>query len=187
MTIVPPGYRFWSVGDGPAAGETYSRDPAYLATKDKLTQALIDHAGRLIPGLREHIVFVEGSTPITQERFTLSSGGSCYGLELARDQVGPRRPRPRTEIAGLYLTGASTIYNHGISGSLSGGMGTASSILRRNLAAEVDAGRIFADTTRLAAGGPDWDPLLASKPRATTRPARPARRVRKPVTAPSIR
>jgi all-trans-retinol 13,14-reductase len=184
MTIVPAGYEFWSVGDSPGTGQTYRRDAAYLATKDALTRTLIDHAARLIPGLREHIVFAEASTPITQERFTLSSAGSCYGIELARDQVGPRRPRPRTEIAGLYLTGASTIYNHGISGSLSGGMGTASSILRRDLAAEVAAGRVFADRSRLRAGGDDWDPLFASKPRAT---ARPARRIRKPAATASPR
>jgi all-trans-retinol 13,14-reductase len=172
MTIVPPDYRFWDIAEGPAAGETYSRNPEYLAIKDKLTEALIEAAGRVIPGLREHIVFQEASTPITQERFTLSSGGACYGLELAVDQMGPRRPRPTTEIKGLYLTGASTIFCHGIVGSMTGGVGTASAVLRRDLFAEIRSGRVFGDPARLTAGGPGWDPLMASKPRARRRPVR---------------
>jgi len=169
MTVVPPHYRFWDITDGPAAGETYSGNLEYLAVKEKLTEALIDAAARVIPGLRDHIVFQEASTPITQERFTLSSGGACYGLELATDQMGPRRPRPQTAIRGLYLTGASTIFCHGILGSMNGGVGTAAAVLRRDLFAELRSGRVLGDPTRLTAGGPDWDPLMASKPRAGAR------------------
>jgi all-trans-retinol 13,14-reductase len=177
MTVVPPHYRFWDIAEGPAAGETYSRNPEYLAIKEKLTEALIDRAAQVIPGLRKHIVFQEASTPITQERFTLSSGGACYGLELAIDQMGPLRPRPQTAIKGLYLTGASTIFCHGILGSMNGGVGTAAAVLRRDLHAEIRAGRVFGDPAKLTAGGPGWDPLMASKPRAarrTTRRQRPA-------------
>jgi phytoene dehydrogenase-like protein len=179
MAIVPPDYDYWNVADGPAAGEKYSRKPDYRAAKDQLTEALIKRASQLIEGLEEHIVWKEAATPITQERYTLSSGGSCYGLELATDQFGPRRPGPTTEIDGLYLAGASTVWCHGIVGAMTGGVGTAGAILGRDLHAEIRAGRVFADTTRLTAGGPGWDPLLASrrlshKPRRRSRDKEPA-------------
>jgi all-trans-retinol 13,14-reductase len=176
MTIVPPDYRFWEIRQGPAAGERYSRKQEYLAVKDQLIERLIDEASAVIPGIRDHIVFKEASTPITQERFTLSSAGSCYGLELAVDQIGPWRPRPKTAIKGLYLAGASTIFCHGIVGTINGGMGTAGAVLGRDLNAEVKAGRVFGDPSRLTAGGPGWDPLMASKPSSKMRASRGERK-----------
>ena len=78
-------------------------------------------------------------------------------------------PAPHTEIPGLFLAGASTFYNHGVGGVITGGLGTASAILGRDLAQEVRAGRVFADPTKLTEFGPDWDPWLHSKPRAGQR------------------
>ena len=105
----------------------------------------------------------EGSTPVTQERFTLSTGGACYGLELARDQVGPKRPDVRTEIPGLYLTGASTVWGHGIVGVMLGGLGTAGAVLERDLTSEVlNGGQIAAPLMDQPVPG-DWDPLLVCR------------------------
>ena len=136
MCLAPQG-TFWPGGDG------YRQDPEYLQpARRRLTEHLIDRAATVIPGLREHIVWREASSPVTQERFTLSSLGSCYGIEMAADQIGPRRPGPRTEIRGLWLTGASTIWGAGIVGAVSSGLGTAGAILRRPLSAEVKAGAV---------------------------------------------
>ena len=162
MCLVPHG-TFWPGGDG------YSRNAEYLARKERLTEQLIDRASSVIPDLRQHIVWREASSPVTQERFTLSSLGSCYGIEMAADQIGPRRPSPRTEIRGLWLTGASTIWGSGIVGAVSGGLGTAGAILRRPLSAEVKAGAVLADPAKLTPIGPDWDPLAASKPSSPLR------------------
>jgi phytoene dehydrogenase-like protein len=172
MCIVPPGNAFWQTAAQPAT-ERYSRDAAYLAVKERITEALIDRATTVVPNLRQHIVWQEASTPLTHERFTLSTDGSCYGIEVASDQIGPRRPGPRTEIRGLFLTGASTVWGSGIVGAVTGGMGTAGYVLRRRLAAEVKAGAVIADPRKLTPTGPDWDPLAASKPSTTLR--RPAR------------
>jgi phytoene dehydrogenase-like protein len=174
MTIVPAQHEYWQVGEGPAAGERYSRNTAYQDVKEQLTDELIELANRLIPGLVDHIVWREASTPITQQRYTLSTLGSCYGIELATDQFGPRRPGAKTEIAGLYLTGASTTWGHGIFGAMNGGVGTAGAILKRNLFAEIRSGKVFADTSRLTARDEHWDPLLAcrrlaEKPRSKQR------------------
>jgi phytoene dehydrogenase-like protein len=163
MTIVPRQHDFWRVGPGPAAGEKYSRNADYRAVKEQLEDELIARADQLIPGLKDHIVWRESSSPITQQRYTLSSGGSCYGLELATDQFGPRRPGPTTEIEGLYLTGASTKWAHGIHGSMTGGVGTAGAVLGRDLLREIRSGRVFADPDLLPIHDADWDPLLACR------------------------
>jgi all-trans-retinol 13,14-reductase len=164
MTIAPADHGTWGVGEGPVAGERYSRGPAYLAVKEKLAEAVLDTASLVIPDLREHIVYRDASTPITQERFTLSTGGACYGLEMTLDQLGPFRPDVTTSIPGLYLTGASTRHQHGIVATLNGGAGTAGAILGRDLFAELRAGAVYADPTRLPVDPPDWDPLVVARP-----------------------
>lgn len=164
MTIAPADHEAWGVGEGPVAGERYSRGAAYLATKEKLAEAVLDTASLVIPDLREHIVYRDASTPITQERFTLSSGGACYGLEMTLDQLGPFRPDVTTAIPGLFLAGASTKHQHGIVATLNGGAGTAGAILGRDLHAEMRAGAVYADASRLPVDPPDWDPLVVARP-----------------------
>ncbi len=163
ITMVPGGHDFWHVGEGPAAGERYSRNPEYLKLKAEVTERLIDGAERVLGPLREHILWKEASTPITQERYTLVSGGTAYGLEHSPDQWGVRRPRPRTEIRGLFLAGGNTIYAHGIAGVMAGGVASASSVLGRDLLGELRGGRVFGDPALITAGGEDWDPFLASR------------------------
>lgn len=114
MTIVPPHHELWAVEDDPADSTAYRRSDGYRSLKQRLTDQLVTQAEELIPAIRGHIVHREAATPITQERFTRSTGGACYGLELSIDQMGPLRPSPITEIDGLYLTGASTMFGAGI-------------------------------------------------------------------------
>lgn len=171
MTIAPADHAAWGVGEGPVAGERYSRGASYLAAKEELSEAVLDTAEGVIPDLREHIVYRDASTPITQERFTLSTGGACYGLEMTRDQIGPFRPDVTTSIPGLYLAGASTRHQHGIVATLNGGVGTAGAVLGRDLFAELKAGAMYADPSRLPVDPPDWDPLVAAKPGSPIRRA----------------
>jgi all-trans-retinol 13,14-reductase len=177
MTIAPAQHDTWGVGEGPVAGERYSRTPSYLAVKEKLAEAVLDTATMVVPDLREHIVYRDASTPVTQERFTLSTGGACYGLEMTLDQLGPFRPDVTTPIPGLYLAGASTKHQHGIVATLNGGAGTAGAILGRDLLSELRAGAVYADPSSLPADPPDWDPLVVAKPGSPIRrtPRRPGR------------
>jgi phytoene dehydrogenase-like protein len=163
MTLVPAEYGLWDIEDGPAAGEKYHRKPGYQSAKQQLTEVMIEGAERVLPGIREHIVWQEAATPVTQEHFTFSTGGTSYGIELAVDQFGPARPSPKTEIEGLFLAGASTVFAHGIAGTMRGGVGTASAVLGRDLWGEVTAGKVFGEPDRLSGGGPGWDPWEASR------------------------
>jgi hypothetical protein len=145
--------------------------------KEKFAEAVLDTTSTVIPDLREHIVFRDASTPITQERFTLSTGGACYGLEMTLDQLGPFRPDVTTPISGLYLAGASTKHQHGIVATLNGGAGTAGAILGRDLLDEMRAGAVYVDPSRLPVDPPDWDPLVVARPGSPIRrtPRRPGR------------
>ena len=171
MTLAPPDHRTWGIGAGPVAGEQYHQNPAYLAVKEKLAEAVLDTASMVLPDIREHILYRDASTPITQERFTLSTGGACYGLEMTLGQLGPFRPRVTSPIPGLYLAGASTEHLHGIVATLNGGAGTAGAILGRDLIEELKGGAVYVDKARLPVDGPGWDPLVVAKPGSPIRRA----------------
>jgi phytoene dehydrogenase-like protein len=163
MTWAPSDHAFWGVEDGPAAGEKYHRNEKYQSLKRRLTELLVKETERVIPDIAGHVVYTEAATPVSQEHFTFSTGGTSYGIELAVDQFGPSRPSPKTEIEGLFLAGASTVFAHGIAGTLRGGVGTASAVLGRDLWAEVQSGAVFGDPSKLTGGGPGWDPWEASR------------------------
>jgi phytoene dehydrogenase-like protein len=163
MTWTTPSPAAWGVPGADAATDRYSKNELYRQRKDALAERLIDVAESVVGDLRPHIRWQEAATPLTQTRYTLSTAGSSYGIELATDQVGPRRPAPETPIGGLYLAGASARHGHGIVGALAGGRDAASSVLDRDLAAEVGGGAVFADVDRLTAGGPGFDALAACR------------------------
>lgn len=160
MTLVPRDYALWHVEKGPVeAGNAYHVDPEYRRRKHELAERLINGAERMIPGIREHIDWKEASTPITQERFTRSTGGTSYGIEFACDQVGPMRMGPESEIPGLYLCGASTPSGHGIASVLRSGVLAAGAVLDTNLLRMVNAGEVLGDRDRLPPIREDWDAL----------------------------
>jgi phytoene dehydrogenase-like protein len=101
MTVVPREYALWNVPRGPAEGGKYHQDLEYRRRKSRVTERLLAVAERVLPGISAKVVWQESATPDTQERFTLSTGGTSYGIEYAVDQMGPLRPAAETEIAGL--------------------------------------------------------------------------------------
>jgi len=162
MTLVPRDYALWNVAVGDAERGTYHRDPEYVRRKAALAARLIGAAERVIPGLAAHIDWRETASPVTQERFTHSTGGTSYGIEFACDQMGPLRLGPRTEIPGLFLCGASTPWGHGVASVLRGGVGAASAVLERDLMPAIVAGEVLADRDRLPPMRPGWDAWRAS-------------------------
>lgn len=163
MTYLPADHDLWGLGDGgPVDGEKYRDNPDYLAVKDAVTEILIDLAAEVIPDLRERIVWKEAGTPITQERYTHSTGGGSYGIEMNLRQVGPLRPRPKTEISGLYLAGASLGWGPGVEGVMLSGVGAAGAVLRRDLFAAIRNGSVFGSPAQLPDHGTDWDPLAVA-------------------------
>ncbi len=162
MTWATPDLEAWGVQDEAEHGK-YSKQPSYREVKAQITERLIDRAEQHLGPLREHILWKEAATPMSQTRYTLSSGGSCYGIEIATDQFGPLRPGHRTEVEGLILGGASSRTGHGIVAAMSGGFECAAVALGRNLRAELAEGAVFGHAERLTTDLPGWDPLEASR------------------------
>lgn len=157
MTLAPRQYDVWHVERGPAEGGHYHRDPDYRKSKADLVEQLIDTSQQIIPDLREHIVWKEAASPVSQERFTRSTGGTSYGIEMSCSQAGPMRVGPRTEIEGLFLCGASTPSGPGIAGVMTSGIQAAGEVLEMDLMGPILSGRTFGDRDKLPELVDDWD------------------------------
>ncbi len=121
LTVAPYGYRNeWN----------RTNRQSYQATKEEMAQRLMAHVeSRVVPGLREKILFCEAATPITLERYTGNEQGAMYGLAATPGQFGRHRPSNRTPIKGLYLASHYTRPSHGIVGAATSGSFTAKMIL----------------------------------------------------------
>lgn len=157
MTLVPHDYGVWNVDRGPADGGRYHRDPEYRRRKYELMDALLEQAEAIVPGLREHVHWKEAATPVTQERFTHSTGGTSYGIEYATDQMGPARIGYATEVEGLFLCGASTPAGHGIANVLFSGVRAAEAATGSDVLAAVLRGDVLGDRSLLPPLRDDWD------------------------------
>jgi len=121
MTMVPSEPEIWGVSPEELQEEGYRKKPEYLERKQRVEDDLVHRLETLFPGVGQHIVFRESSTPLSHNRYTRSTAGGGYGIACTPEQFGVNRPGPRSEVPGLYLAGASTISGHGILGSLSSG------------------------------------------------------------------
>jgi phytoene dehydrogenase-like protein len=120
--VVPASHDFWGIVPG------REPTPRYAERKRQVRDRLMAQADRVIPHLSESIVFEEMSTPVTDERYMLTTGGTSYGIALTPEQM-LQRPGPVTPISGLFLAGASTRSMHGLVGCLTGGVAAAAAIL----------------------------------------------------------
>ncbi|MFN8017479.1 MAG: NAD(P)/FAD-dependent oxidoreductase [Acidimicrobiales bacterium] len=159
MTLAPRGYGWWGVEDGPAHGARYRRTEAYRRRKEQVTEQLLDAAEVVLGPFRDHIVHLETATPLSQERYTWSTGGTSYGYVHSPEQSGERRPQHRTEVEGLWLVGANTASGHGIAGTMVGGVTCAGQILDRPLLIEMFTGARLVEPEQLPADPSPFDPL----------------------------
>jgi prolycopene isomerase len=90
---------------------------------------LISKVNQIIPGLQDHLDFMETATPHTFERYTNNYMGSSLGWECSVDQVGSKRPSLKSPINGLWHTGHWTKPGGGIYGVIVSGRNTAQMVL----------------------------------------------------------
>ncbi|MET8572120.1 NAD(P)/FAD-dependent oxidoreductase [Streptomyces sp. NPDC004783] len=160
MTLCPPDYAWWGVDEGPAGGGDYRRNPTYLRRKQELTEATLNAAEKALGPLRPHITHLEAATPLTHERYTLSTGGTPFGMA---EWGGTTRPGTATAVRGLHVVGASTQAGNGIAGVMLGGIGCAGDILGEPLLAGARAGTVYGDPDLLPERPPGWDPREACR------------------------
>jgi prolycopene isomerase len=107
----------------------YQTDGSWRDQKTRYADALQDEITAVFPDLTDHILFAEGASPRTMERYTLNATGSIYGWQVSPDQVGRNRLPNKTPIAGLYLAGHWTQPGGGIYGVIVSGLQTAQAVL----------------------------------------------------------
>lgn len=104
------------------------RPEEYNALKEDLKMRMTLGLEKRIPGLREHIVFSDLGTPLTNQHYINATLGNLYGTAKSIKQLGPRGFGIRTEFEGLLLCGAST-ESHGVAGVTATGLSAARKVL----------------------------------------------------------
>ncbi|GAB3484206.1 phytoene desaturase family protein [Amycolatopsis cihanbeyliensis] len=155
MTPSPAAYHWWGVEGGPAAGVPYRRNPTYREQKEWYVEATLRAAERAIGPLRDHITHLEAATPLTHERYILSSGGTPCGLA---EWGNAKWPDTATTVEGLHVVGANTRYGSGVAGVMVSGIMCAGQILGRRLLSEAHRGSVFGEPALLPERDPEWDP-----------------------------
>jgi prolycopene isomerase len=104
------------------------------AVSAQFAEKLLDMAEGVLPGLRDHVTFVDGFSVEGQQQYPLHRFGPIYGWAASPQQVGPRRLPNRTPIEGLFLTGHWTQPGHGIWTVVLSGINVARLVLGKDAA-----------------------------------------------------
>jgi prolycopene isomerase len=123
LAVAPYHYQErWGAGDP----ETYRR------IKEEFSRTILQQLeSKLIPGLKDHLLFSEAATPLTLERYTGNEQGAMYGLASTPAQIGNFRPSHQTPIPCLFQVGHYTRPSHGIVGASLSGLFAARAILQQ--------------------------------------------------------
>lgn len=91
----------------------------YKKEKERWADFFVDIVERyFIPGLKNHIVEKDISTPATYARYSGSPTGSVFDMATTVDQFGPKRLPTKTPIKGLF----QPKFAHGIYGGMLNGL-----------------------------------------------------------------
>ena len=104
----------------------------YQAKKEKQASDLVDRLEKLIPGIKDHIEYMEAATPVTMKRFTANPRGAAYGFAQTPEQAGVNRLQNESPVKGLYYCSAWGMPGGGFSGAMYAGRDCARKILKRS-------------------------------------------------------
>jgi phytoene dehydrogenase-like protein/uncharacterized membrane protein len=127
-SLAPPGHAAMTLLRLVPQREVASWDreaPNYAQRKRELGDELIARAERVIPKLREHIVYRQEGAPTTFARFAWTTGGSIYGPVR-----NSNRPTAKSPLPGLYLAGSGVFPGAGIEAVVISGTLAADAIYR---------------------------------------------------------
>lgn len=105
-------------------GGYYLRDTNWDEEKPRFLERTIDNLSKsAIPGLKEHVVISDCSTPLDFERRLLLPEGAIYCLQQDLPAQAIFRPSARSKtIGGLYLSGSSTHPGGGVPTTIASGL-----------------------------------------------------------------
>ena len=105
-----------------------ARTEDYESRKRELVERLLSGVERIVPDIRDRIVFCELGTPLTNVHYVAATNGNLYGTDKTFLQLGPLSFGVKSEIDGLLLCGASTL-SHGVLGATYSGLVAAKAVL----------------------------------------------------------
>jgi len=110
------------------ASDSGARDKTYSIFKAKKAKQLLDVVYAKFPDLKEAVVTIDISTPLTWRDYTGTPQGSMYGI--VKDASNPQKTTifPKTKVPGLFFTGQS-VNMHGALGVTIGAVMTCGEIL----------------------------------------------------------
>ena len=149
------------------------RSDGYLDLKAHLKAQMLAALEEVMPGLREHVMFAELGTPLTNRYYVAATAGNLYGTEKSLSQIGPFGFTTETPVQGLRQCGASTL-GHGVLGAALSGVIAAAGVLGCEPSDLLDE-RLPAPTVLPADDVREWpDALLRKLHRKRSREGAPA-------------
>ncbi len=107
----------------------YQAVDSWKQAKSKFIQDMLQIAAKTIPNLENHILYIEGGTPATMQRYTRNYQGAAYGWDVTPRQVGTARIQNQSPIKGLYFAGHWSSPGGGVYGVSVSGMQAAQKVL----------------------------------------------------------
>jgi len=110
-------------------GSTWNkRGEDYEALKQRLMDRMLSVLFEKMPQLKEHLDYVELSTPLSTQWFQWNDGGEILGLDHTVKRFEQSWIHPKTKIKNFYLTG-SDVVTAGVGGALMGGVMSTAAML----------------------------------------------------------
>ena len=103
--------------------ESAEREEAYLKFKEEKQEKVIQRLEEIYPNIRESIIGVYSSTPLTYRDYIGTKDGSLYGIEKDVNTIGFSKINARTKIPNVFMTGQNLVF-HGILGASIGALVT---------------------------------------------------------------
>ncbi|EDO43555.1 predicted protein [Nematostella vectensis] len=115
------------------------RGADYELRKQRIGKRMWEQTCRFFPNLEDKVEYFDVGSPVSNNYYIASPRGEIYGIDHNVERFSPESAvnlRPETAIPGLYLTGQDVL-SCGFAGAMFGGLFTASTILNRNLMADL--------------------------------------------------
>lgn len=103
--------------------EKSERDKAYYQFKVEKQEQILKRLEEIYPNLRDSILNVYSSTPLTYRDYIGTKDGSLYGIEKDIHTIGLSKMNARTKIPNVFMTGQNLVF-HGILGASIGALVT---------------------------------------------------------------
>ncbi|NWI07192.1 RETST reductase, partial [Tichodroma muraria] len=119
--------------------QVHKRGDDYEDLKKTFVDAIMQTVFKLYPRIEGRIEYLSGGTPLTNQHYIASPHGEFYGADHGMPRLQAEAiatVRAETAVPNLYLTGQDLCLG-GFMGALQGALICASTILKRNLYADV--------------------------------------------------